>query len=88
MLNWGNFEISVTFSILVGFCQYFGTVFTDSNTSPTEETGFLRTGLANLNPQEGHITRIDSPEGHTCVYIYRNRGMGIEFTTISTFKTN
>jgi hypothetical protein len=28
-------------------------------------------GLANLNPLEGHTIRKDSPEGHPCVYMYR-----------------
>jgi hypothetical protein len=65
------------FVVWVVFWQYFAIVFTDSNTSPTADTRLLRTGLANFNPQEGHITRKDSPEGRTCVYKCRkSRGGG------------
>jgi hypothetical protein len=33
-------------------------------------------GLANFNPHEGHTIRKDSPEGRTCLYIYRKWGLG------------
>jgi hypothetical protein len=46
-----------------------------------------KAGLANINPQEGHIIRKDSPEGRTFVYIYIERGE-IELTVTSLFTNN
>ena len=31
-------------------------------------------GLANFNPQEGHIIRKHSPEGRTYIYTFRKHG--------------
>jgi len=31
-------------------------------------------GLANFNPLEGHTILQDSPEGCTCIYVYRGEG--------------
>jgi len=35
---------------------------------------YSKPGLANFNPQEGHIILNGSPEGRTCVYIYQKVG--------------
>jgi len=49
----------------------------------------VRTGLANLDSQEGHTISKDWPEGCTCVYMYRKGGgvklIGTPLFTNTTF---
>ena len=41
-----------------------------------------RPGRAKFNPHQGHTIRKDSPEGRTCVYIYRKWGGGLNWKAV------
>jgi hypothetical protein len=53
----------------------------DAETSDLTVLGnkHFKSGLAKFSPQEGHIIRKDSPEGSTCMYIYRKGGTELEW---------